>query len=79
MNSLQTSITSVKVDGHVNYTLFIFHSCMTQILLFGQISKDSGILETPVTQCIKMQAMEELATQKQDDELGLSDWRTRVR
>ena len=52
---------------------------MTQILLFGQISKDSGILETPVTQCIKMQAMEELATQKQDDELGLSDWRTRVR
>lgn len=80
MNSLQTSITSVKVDGHVNSTLFRFHSCMTQILLFGQISKDSGILETPVTQCIKMQAMEELATQRQDDdEPGLSDWRARVR
>lgn len=41
MKSLQTSITSVKVDGHVNYTLFRFHSCMTQILLFCQISKDS--------------------------------------
>lgn len=41
MNSLQTSITSVKVDGHVNYILFRFHSCMTQILLFCQISQDS--------------------------------------
>lgn len=41
MSSLQTSVISVKVDGHVNYTLFRFHSCMTQILLFCQISKDS--------------------------------------
>lgn len=80
MNSLQTSITSVKVDGHVNYTLFRFHSCTTQILLFCQISKDSGILETPVNTVIKMQAVRELATQRQDDdELGLSDWRARGR
>lgn len=41
MNSLQTSIPSMKVDGHPNYALFRFHSYMAQILLFCQISKGS--------------------------------------
>ena len=34
MTSLQTSIASVKVDGHINYISFKCRSCMTQILFF---------------------------------------------